>query len=123
MSGCLVMLVYFVLIYALMWKLPILQNLELLMRRRALIVISLLYCIALYMLICLLEGMKIGQRRILDLIFGFFFQFALHQCGSSLDRTRISGQFMEKAPVMCDHFDSYTKCDRFQMDHLVPQDL
>ena len=43
------------------------------MRRRALIVISLLYCIALYMLICLLEGMKIGQRRILDLIFGFFF--------------------------------------------------
>ena len=52
-----------------------------------------------------------------------FFQFSLHQCGSSPDRTRISGQFMEKAPVMCNHFDSHTECDRFQMDHLVSQDL
>ena len=67
------MLVYFVLIYALLWKLPILQNMDSLIRQKAIIVTSLLYCVALYALICLLEGMKIGQRRILDLIFGFFF--------------------------------------------------
>ena len=40
---------------------------------KAFAVIGLLYCIVLYILLRLLEGLSVGNRRILDLIFGFFF--------------------------------------------------
>lgn len=49
-----------------------------------LVIVCILYCAALFLLLILLEALRIGQRRILDLIFGFFFASFLTNLVSGL---------------------------------------
>lgn len=72
-SGFGIMAVYFLLAYHVIWKLDLMQGLDIVMRYKAAAVICVLYCLVFYVFLRFLEGLSIGKRRILDLIFGFFF--------------------------------------------------
>ena len=67
------MAIYFTISWLLMWFGGVLAEFEVVIRAKAVSVLSLLYCLVFYILLVWLEAIKIGRRRILDLIFGFFF--------------------------------------------------
>lgn len=67
-----VMILYFLMAYGIMWKLQLLYRLPPEIRYKAMIVICILYCVVFFCCLQFTEGMSIGKRRILDLIFGFF---------------------------------------------------
>ena len=72
-SELFIMAIYYCIAYCIMWKLSMVQEPAMMLSYKAFAVIGLLYCIVLYILLRLLEGLSVGNRRILDLIFGFFF--------------------------------------------------
>lgn len=72
-SGFCIMAAYFCLAYYMVWKLDLMQGLDIVMRYKAVAVVCVLYCIVFYAFLQFLEGLSVGKRRILDLIFGFFF--------------------------------------------------
>ena len=67
------MAVCFFMILHIMYRLSFFGDLSENMRTKSIIFVSLLYCIAFYVLLVMLEGLGIGKRRLLDLFFGFFF--------------------------------------------------
>ena len=67
-----VMIIYFLMVYGIMWELHIFQKFPMEIRFRATAVICILYCAVFFCCLQFTEGMNIGRRRILDLIFGFF---------------------------------------------------
>lgn len=71
-----IMLVYFAIIFSAvcLWREAGLMKFPL--RMMDIVTIGIFYCAAFYILLYLLEGNRVGQRRILDLIFGFFFSAA-----------------------------------------------
>lgn len=68
-----VLALYFFMAYAMLWDIGALHILDEWMRRKALVVISIMYCVVMLALLVWLEALAVGRRRILDLIFGFFF--------------------------------------------------
>jgi exopolysaccharide biosynthesis polyprenyl glycosylphosphotransferase len=68
-----IMAIYYLIAYCIVWRLHMEHGMADVLSQKAIVIICLLYCIALYTFLRLFEGLYIGRRRILDLIFGFFF--------------------------------------------------
>ena len=66
------MLLYFLLACAAGWWLMKEKWIKFPIDGADIIVVCLVYCLVLYILLALLEGLEIGRRRLLDLGFGFF---------------------------------------------------
>lgn len=67
-----VMILYFLMAYGMMCKLRLFWRLPPEIRLKAMIVVCILYCAVFFCCLQFTEGMSIGKRRMLDLIFGFF---------------------------------------------------
>lgn len=67
-----VMILYFLMTYGMMWRLHLLWRLPIEIRCKAMTVICILYCAVFFFCLQFTEGMSIGKRRMLDLIFGYF---------------------------------------------------
>ena len=63
----------FLLMRHIMYELNFFGMLAAATQTKSIIFVSLLYCIGFYALLVMLEGLGIGKRRLLDLLFGFFF--------------------------------------------------
>lgn len=72
LSAFFLMLIFGTVFYLILWKLQLLNTFSKMAQHKTIFVISTIYCILLYCFLSFLEGMKVGERRILDLIFGFF---------------------------------------------------
>lgn len=72
-SELIIMYGYFNIAYCTIWGINKTYGMIFTLTERASVITSILYCLTLYIFLCLLEGLSIGKRRILDLIFGFFF--------------------------------------------------
>lgn len=68
-----VLLVYFFMFYVLLARYIPFEGLPGLPRQKVVIVCSVLYCLLFWIFLTWLEALSIGKRRLLDLIFGFFF--------------------------------------------------
>lgn len=67
-----VFVIFFTAAYTVIVYLHLMDKMEQVMRYKAMIVVSLFYCLFLYILLHYLEALRVGQRRLLDLMFGFF---------------------------------------------------
>ena len=83
------MVICFVLIFHVMHKLNFFREFTGITQSKALVIISIIYCLGLYALLIMLEGLSIGKRRILDLCFGFFFSTVSINAGFAV----VSGLF------------------------------
>lgn len=72
LSAFFLVLIFGAVFYLVLWKLQLLSTFSKMAQYKIIFVISIIYCILLYAFLQFLEGMKVGERRILDLIFGFF---------------------------------------------------
>lgn len=71
-SAFLVMILFFFMFYFVLWKLQLLCGFSKITQHKTIFVISIIYCILLYTFLTAFEGLKVGERRLLDLTFGFF---------------------------------------------------
>lgn len=71
-SAFLVMILFFFMFYFVLWKLQLLCDFTKITQHKTIFVISIIYCILLYTFLTAFEGLKVGERRLLDLTFGFF---------------------------------------------------
>lgn len=72
LSAFLLILFFGIIFYIVLWRLQLLSSFSKIAQHKTIFVISVIYCILLYVFLRFLEGMKVGERRILDLLFGFF---------------------------------------------------
>lgn len=71
-SAFFLMVLFFLTFYLLLWKLQLFYTFEKITRHKTIFFISMIYCMVMYGFLSFLEGLKVGERRLLDLIFGFF---------------------------------------------------
>ena len=67
------LIIYFLIICYYMYSNGLFWRLPDAMMRKAIIVIGVVYCLGMFGLLVIFEGLNIGRRRIMDLCFGFFF--------------------------------------------------
>ncbi len=72
LSAFMLILFFGIIFYIVLWRLQLLNSFSKIAQHKTIFVVSVIYCLLLYALLRFLEGMKVGERRILDLIFGFF---------------------------------------------------
>lgn len=72
LSAFFLILIFGGIFYIGVWRLQLLNSFSRITQHKTIFVISTIYCLLLYGFLSFLEGMKVGERRLLDLIFGFF---------------------------------------------------